>query len=205
VPARIYPSARERILDAAERLILKRGINQLSIEVVIREAQISKGGFFHHFATKDALLVSILDRLIDRVSRQIAELATKDPEPRGARLRAQIALAFEEAKIEASAPRALLLAFLEAASSQPAVSRRARELNADVLSRDVAEDIPEGRAIAIQFALDGFFLAQAFGSARLSAAQIRSLRDTLLALARPEVSARRKPRRSEPSKKGRRT
>ncbi|WP_437485556.1 TetR/AcrR family transcriptional regulator [Sorangium sp. So ce1014] len=202
MPARTYSSARERILDAAERLLASRGVNQLTIEAVITDARISKGGFFHHFATKDALLTAVLDRLSARVSDDSAKRAARDPEPRGARLRAQIALAFDADRCETAAPRALLLALIEAASAQPAVARRAGELIAEAFARDAAEDIPEGRAIAIQFALDGFWFSQALGTAALTEGQLRALRDALLALAQPEAGAGRRPRRPRASKKG---
>ncbi|WP_437968115.1 TetR/AcrR family transcriptional regulator [Sorangium sp. So ce260] len=202
MPARTYSSARERILDAAERLVVSRGVNQLTIEAVITEAGISKGGFFHHFATKDALLMAILDRLTARVTEDANKRAAQDPEPRGARLRAQIALAFDADKREAAAPRALLLAIIEAVSAQPALARHISALNAEAFARDAAEDIPEGRAIAIQFAIDGFWFSQALGTAALTEGQLRALRDALLALAQPEAGAGRQPRRPRASKKG---
>jgi len=201
---RTYPSARERILDAAERLILKRGTSQLSVEAVITEAQLSKGGFFHHFATKDALLIAILDRLVERVTRTLEELAGQDPEPRGARLRAQIALAFDDDTVTTRAPRALLLALIEAARTQPAVARHARKMNAETFARDAAEDIPIGRAIAIQFALDGFWLAEAVGTVTLTRSQRQAFRDSLLALAQPEAGATHRPQQRT-TQKGRRT
>lgn len=200
---RSYPSARERILDATERLILERGASQLSIDAVITEAGLSKGGFFHHFATKDALLIAIVDRLIERVSGAIEEAAARDPEPRGARLRAQIALALDADAIQTHAPRALLLALIEAASSQPAVARHARKVNAEVFARDAAEDISIGRAIAIQLALDGFWLAEALGTVAFTRSQRQALRDSLMLLAQPEAGATRRPRQRAASRKGR--
>ncbi|XXX77535.1 TetR/AcrR family transcriptional regulator [Sorangium sp. So ce134] len=202
MPGRTYSSARERILDAAERLIVSRGVKQLTVEAVIAEAQISKGGFFHHFATKDALLTAIVDRLTARVNDDAERRAARDPEPRGARLRAQIALTFDEDERETAAPRALLLAIIEAVSTQPALARHGGKLTAEAVARDADEDIPEGRAIAIQFALDGFWFSQALGTAVFTEGQLRALRDALLALAQPEAGAGRRPRRRRASKKG---
>ncbi|KYF58491.1 TetR family transcriptional regulator [Sorangium cellulosum] len=200
--ARTYPSARDRILDAAERLVVARGVKSLTVEAVITEAQISKGGFFHHFATKDALLTAIIDRLSKRVTDDAAERAARDPEPRGARLRAQIALAFDAGKLETAAPRALLLALIEAVGAQPEIARHIIKVNAETFARDVAEDISEGRAIAIQFALDGFWFSQALGTAALTEGQRQALRDALLALAQPEAGAGRGPTRPRGSRKG---
>ncbi|WAS90659.1 TetR/AcrR family transcriptional regulator [Nannocystis punicea] len=203
--ARTYESARERILDAAQRLILERGMSRLSVDAVITEVGLSKGGFFHHFKTKNDLILALLDRLVRRMDGLVAELAAKDPQPRGARLRAQIVLSFDSKRQEAEAPQALLLAFVEAVQSQPAVRRLARELNAQTVARDVAEGVPEGRAMLIQAALDGFWLSEAVGIAALTAKQKRALRDELIALARVEASPAAAARTTTKTRKGRRS
>ncbi|MCY1055978.1 TetR/AcrR family transcriptional regulator [Nannocystis sp. SCPEA4] len=202
---RIYESARERLLDAAQRLILERGLSGLSVEAVISEVGLSKGGFFHHFKTKNDLILALLDRLVRRMDGFVAELAAKDPQPRGARLRAQIALSFDSKRQEAEAPQALLLAFVEAVKSQPTVRRLARELNAQAVARDVGEGIPEGRAMLIQFALDGFWLSEAVGTAALTAKQRRALRDELIALALVEAGPATLTRTATKTRKGKRS
>jgi AcrR family transcriptional regulator len=53
---------RERILEVAERLILQRGFAGTAIEDIIKEAAISKGGFFYHFDGKNDLAISLLER-----------------------------------------------------------------------------------------------------------------------------------------------
>ena len=68
---RIYPSARDKILDATERVILRDGPSGVTVDAVLAESGMSKGGFFHHFATKTALLGGLLERL----SRAIASMA----------------------------------------------------------------------------------------------------------------------------------
>lgn len=202
---RVYESARERILDAAERLLLQRGPHQLSVDAVITEAKLSKGGFFHHFPTKDALLHALLDRLVERTNRQINEIAAKDPEPRGSRLRAQIVLGFDVHGPEVDTSRALVLAFIEAASSLPSLAERSRAVTDQMFARDIDEGIPAGHAILIQFALDGFWLAEALGSAPLSSLQRTALRDSLMTLAQPEPSVKRRNKRGTAPKKGQST
>lgn len=196
---RVYSSARDRILDATERLIRSRGAGQLSVEAVAQEAKVSKGGFFHHFASKDELLVALMDRLVGGVHEQIAAKAQGDPEPRGARLRAQIAMAFDMGEETLGDFVALLLAFLQVASAQPALVKRSQQINSEVIDRDEAEDIPAGNAIAIQFALDGYGLSLGVGSSALTSKQREAFRDTLMALARPvakPTSNQRKKKRS---------
>ncbi|HEY8211127.1 MAG TPA: TetR/AcrR family transcriptional regulator [Myxococcaceae bacterium] len=193
---RVYSSARDRILDAAERLIRSRGAGQLSVEAVAQEAEVSKGGFFHHFASKDELLVAILDRLVGGVQEQVVAMAANDPEPRGAKLRAQIAMAFDMGEETLGDFVALLLAFLQVASAQPALIKRSQQINSEVIARDEAEDIPVGRAIAIQFALDGYGISLGVGSSALTPKQRAAFREALMELAQPQKSNDKKKRRT---------
>ena len=48
------------ILDAAARLFSSRGYGQTSVDAVIAEAGLSKGAFYHHFASKEALFQALL-------------------------------------------------------------------------------------------------------------------------------------------------
>ena len=48
-------TTRERILQEAEALMLLNGFNGTSIDDICNKVQITKGGFFHHFANKEAL------------------------------------------------------------------------------------------------------------------------------------------------------
>lgn len=56
------PSARDRILDAAEALIHAQGFNATTLDAILTGAGASKGAFFHHFASKDALGTAVLER-----------------------------------------------------------------------------------------------------------------------------------------------
>lgn len=53
------PSARDRILAAAETLFLSRGVETVSVAEICRAADVSNGSFFHHFPSKDDLAVEI--------------------------------------------------------------------------------------------------------------------------------------------------
>lgn len=55
-------ATRERILDAAERLILDRGFAGTPVDAVVDAAGITKGTFFYHYPTKDALGHAVLTR-----------------------------------------------------------------------------------------------------------------------------------------------
>src|ERR1044072_3618746 len=64
---------RERILQAAERLMSDQGYSATSVDQVIAEAGSSKGGFFHHFSSKTDLAVHIVEHCGAGGARPAAE------------------------------------------------------------------------------------------------------------------------------------
>jgi AcrR family transcriptional regulator len=76
---------REHILATAESIILKRGYSGTSIEEIINEAGITKGGFFYHFDGKNDLAKNLMLRYLDGDARFFAALSeraqslTEDP------------------------------------------------------------------------------------------------------------------------------
>jgi AcrR family transcriptional regulator len=53
--------ARERILEAAYRLFSRHGIHAVGIDRIISEADVAKATLYHHFASKDALVLAFLE------------------------------------------------------------------------------------------------------------------------------------------------
>jgi TetR/AcrR family transcriptional repressor of nem operon len=53
---------RERILDAANDLVLDQGFSATTVDAVLTRAGASKGAFFHHFPTKTALGTALVER-----------------------------------------------------------------------------------------------------------------------------------------------
>jgi TetR/AcrR family transcriptional regulator, transcriptional repressor for nem operon len=76
---------REKILQAAEAIILQKGFSATSIEDIMAAAHITKGGFFYHFPGKNELARALVERyleedakLFDGLTQRAAEL-TEDP------------------------------------------------------------------------------------------------------------------------------
>jgi TetR/AcrR family transcriptional regulator, transcriptional repressor for nem operon len=51
-------SAKNKLLDAALKLIRQRGYDAVAVDDLCREAGVTKGAFFHHFKSKEALAVA---------------------------------------------------------------------------------------------------------------------------------------------------
>ena len=63
---------RERILDAAQALILDHGYGATTVDAVVARAGITKGAFFHHFGAKADLARALVDRYA-RMDRELLE------------------------------------------------------------------------------------------------------------------------------------
>ena len=58
-------SARDAILAAAVQIAQSEGVFGLSVEKVAKQAGVSKGGFFYHFATKELMIEAVLNLKLD--------------------------------------------------------------------------------------------------------------------------------------------
>lgn len=56
--------AKERLLDAAQRLMLAKGFAATTVDEICAAAGLTKGSFFHYFAGKDELGEAVLDRFV---------------------------------------------------------------------------------------------------------------------------------------------
>jgi AcrR family transcriptional regulator len=94
--AQAAAATRERLLQAAISVIQERGIERLTLDTVAKAAQVSKGGLLYHFASKEALVVGIIEYLVDDFDAAIAhELAVDNAsESPGQYLRAYVRATF---------------------------------------------------------------------------------------------------------------
>ena len=53
--------ARARLIEAARSLVRRKGFAATSVDELCAAAGVTKGAFFHHFATKEALGVALID------------------------------------------------------------------------------------------------------------------------------------------------
>ena len=69
---------REQIVQAAFRVAMREGLEQLTIRHVAAEAGLSNGLVFFHFQSKEVLLLTLLDRLLDALFEtwQVPETAS---------------------------------------------------------------------------------------------------------------------------------
>lgn len=62
------------ILDTATRLFLQKGYDETTLQDIINATKLSKGAIYHHFASKEAILIAVVDRMGDFNSAVLAEI-----------------------------------------------------------------------------------------------------------------------------------
>ncbi|AUI62439.1 TetR/AcrR family transcriptional regulator [Amycolatopsis sp. BJA-103] len=73
------PTAKERILDSYEEILIEQGPGGITLEAVAAHAGVSKGGLLYHFGSKEALVDGLLERLA-LLSEEDLERARNAPE-----------------------------------------------------------------------------------------------------------------------------
>src|SRR5579884_2028942 len=70
---------RERaILETAERLLAERSLHDISVDDLARGAGISRPTFYFYFPSKEAVLLTLLDRVVNEADSALQALAEND-------------------------------------------------------------------------------------------------------------------------------
>ncbi|WP_434131860.1 TetR/AcrR family transcriptional regulator [Methylocaldum sp. GT1BB] len=81
----LTPSARDRILETAQRLFYRHGIRAVGVDRIIAESGVAKMSFYRHFPSKKDLVIAFLERRhrfwMDWVTRRVRELAESRTSP----------------------------------------------------------------------------------------------------------------------------
>lgn len=124
------------LLEAAEAVILERGFTGATVDAIAGRAGVSKGAFFHHFASKAelgrALVERHAEREVERMEALLDRAADMSQDPLVQVLIA-IAVLEEEARASGDAPSASLLA---AVACQPeSFERETRDVAREARTR----------------------------------------------------------------------
>jgi len=199
-------ATRQRILDAAERLVIENGYSSTSVDQVIAASDTSKGAFFHHFDSKLALAAALVERYaaadvahLDDAVAAVAE-ATRDPVERVV----QFVRVFEESADELMAAQSSCL-YVSVLTEQQLVQSGTAEqivgavlawrrelatlLRAALAERPAARHVdPEALADHVFVTFEGaFLLSRSMNDGTHMRSQLRVLRQLLEGLLHQEA------------------
>lgn len=85
----VEPDSRTRILDAADRLLVRYGYRKMTVDDIAREAGIGKGSVYLSFRSKEDVALGCLDRMVDELCERLRAIAAGSGTP-GTRLRTML-------------------------------------------------------------------------------------------------------------------
>lgn len=136
---------RDRLYRAADRLFTARGVDGVSIDDVVAEAGVSKGTFYVHFPSKDALVAALVSDRVEAVDAEYHAFLAAWPDDQSSRelILALVDRIFEvvEERIGLARSRVLYRAQLAGGSGTDAVTDHGRQLYrviGDALERGVS-------------------------------------------------------------------
>src|SRR5258707_14748664 len=76
------PSARERLLSAADDLFYREGVQTVGIDRIVQQAGVAKASLYNVFGSKDELVQAYLDARTDRTREGVERTLTRFRTPR---------------------------------------------------------------------------------------------------------------------------
>ena len=136
-------TVRESILDATDRLLARFGYRKMTVEDIAAEAGIGKGTIYLHFSSKEEVVLSHVDRIVDRLKQQHLAVIARSKHTALERIR-QMLLARVLFRFDSIQHYTQSLNDLLAALRPGLLARRARYFEEE--AQIFAEVLREGRA-----------------------------------------------------------
>lgn len=174
-------STRNRILDAAERIVAAAGAGNMTLDAVVQEARVSKGGLLYHFPNKEALLTGMVGRHCaawdEAQKRKVGETS-------GSLGDHILALLDTHTEMANAKPREFSASILAASASNPQLLAEPRAKQAKMLAElaELSGDFP--LALVLVAAIDGIALGSMLGLSAYTPEQTKILTEKLRELAR---------------------
>ncbi|HEV7733708.1 MAG TPA: TetR/AcrR family transcriptional regulator [Candidatus Binatia bacterium] len=180
----------DRLLDAADTVVGRQGIANLTLEAVASEAHVSKGGLLHHFPTKDRLIEALVRRCADGWRTRYTAAWEETSDGPGRMARALVAMCLADDELWTEQLRQSSSAVFAALAQNPALIEPMRVVYADLHRRIAADDLPPGVGEVVVTTIDGLWLNWVLGLVQIDAAMKARLQQALTTLLAPTASAR---------------
>ena len=176
-------SVKSGILDAAARVLVRDGSDNLTVAAVAREASLSVGGLRYHFASKRELLAGLVEAMVSQFDKALDEAG---PEP-GARTRAYVEATLVD--VRSGQTSAATVGLLAAAAVDTTLLDALRRHYRQWQERLEDDALPAATATAVRLAMGGWWLAVMFDLAPPSGDLILSTKAEILELVERATNA----------------
>lgn len=172
---------RDRLLDAAEAVLAEHGSQGLTLAAVAERAGVSKGGLLYHYATKDALVRALIERLVAGFDSLVESFRLERP---GWYTRAYVEATFAVLADQDPELARRRWAALCAAATDPILRAPLAEAQRRWSNERLAEEPDPDLGQLVRFAADGVWEAAELDESLLSPERLAVLRQRLLDLVR---------------------
>lgn len=157
---------RTQLLDAAEAVVTRDGVRNLTLDAVAAQSGISKGGLLYHFHSKEDLAAAMIQRSIAWFDDALIEAGADDPDARGRYTRAYIKASLGMTPLTGAGFDSLCSAMTTALLSFPERLGPVQEQGVRT-QRDIEKDgLDPVLATIIRLAIDGLWLSENFNLMR---------------------------------------
>lgn len=169
----------DALLDAAEAVVVRRGIANLTLDAVAAEAGLSKGGLLHHFPSKDRLVAAMVRRSAEAWRKCYTEGYERAAPGPGRQCRALLEHCLSDAKGWTQELQRSSSACFAALAQNPSLIAPMREVYSDLQRRVANDGLPPGVGEAIAAAIDGLWLYWVLGLADVNQSLVGRVRVAL--------------------------
>jgi TetR/AcrR family transcriptional repressor of nem operon len=181
-----HQQSHERILDAAARAVRRNGVAGVGVAEVMKEAGLTHGGFYAHFASRNALLAEALEHAGSQSNLNVRERVRAGAGSGESPLRALVSAYLSDRHMEAlelGCPVAAVSSDLQrSGEGLREVSRSSVRALAKLVDETLAPGMPAGSAWAIAASLVGAIqMARVLGTEGGGKEVLQACREALLA------------------------
>lgn len=76
-------ATRDHIVEAADQLFYQQGFERTSFSDIAKAVQISRGNFYHHFKSKDDILLAVIDHRLEKTQKMLERWEREGTGPEG--------------------------------------------------------------------------------------------------------------------------
>lgn len=176
-------SVRKQILEAAVRILVRRGGRMLTLDAVAEQAGITKGGLIHHFSSRDVLVHGMFDFLREHFEKALELLMNEDPEPVGRFARAYLRTTLQSVRFDLESDG---MPVYIAVMAEPELKSRVQDWFRRKYKQYARSDASQVDAEIVRFATDGIWLSEVFAEKRISDRLRKKIVEKLIEMTYPE-------------------
>lgn len=166
---------RAEIISAAETVLGQRGLDRITVDDIVSEANVAKGTFYLYFKSKDEVVLAVAQRYADAIAKGIEQVLTMPVSTAVDRLRALIDVFSNWATFPGAEE---LIALMHRKENRPLHDRLTEELTprlVEIITQIIEEGVDQGLFTVSNVHAAAWFVIGGIMSVELSGVQFTEM------------------------------